>query len=130
MNLIHILVVDDDKMNCKVMMRYFRNSERISIHTAHSGDSALDFLSETKVNVDIVVSDQRMPGMTGYDLLSSIETHHPKIIRILTSASSEEISRIQREDQEAKRVHGFMEKPWNYRELEAQFIQQKEAFIA
>ena len=81
-----ILFVDDEANVLKSMLRIFRQ-ENYALLTASSGQEALTVLSENQVQV--VISDHRMPGMSGTDLLREIKKRHPATIRIMDQILSE-----------------------------------------
>lgn len=77
-----ILFVDDDK---RVLSGFFRNFNRdeFELYGAENGVEALSILNKTKI--DVIVSDQFMPGMSGVELLEAVRTSFPKTVRIMVS---------------------------------------------
>ncbi|WP_240538408.1 EAL domain-containing protein [Rhodoferax sp. PAMC 29310] len=81
-----ILVVDDEPNIVSSLKRLFRKDGH-QILTAGSGPEGLDVLSKHKV--DIIISDQRMPGMTGVEFLRAAKVNYPDTIRIVLSGYTE-----------------------------------------
>ena len=66
----HILIVDDDPLNRVVLENTLSDEYETSL--CDSGESALDFL---KIHsVDLIISDIKMPGISGYDLLEKLKS--------------------------------------------------------
>ena len=84
-----ILIVDDEIQILKSLSRIFFETD-YEILTAESGEAALRLLENSEVN--LVISDMRMPLMDGYELLSRIKESYPNIIRIILSGYTEETS--------------------------------------
>lgn len=83
-----VLFVDDEPPMLMALARAFRLEEFDAI-TAESADEALEVLESRSVSV--VISDYRMPGTNGVELLEMVNIRYPKIIRILlTGAASAE----------------------------------------
>ena len=82
-----ILFVDDETQILRSITRLFMDTE-YEVLTAESGAEALDIL-ETE-QVDVIVSDMKMPKMTGYELLSQVKKRFPNIVRIILSGFSDE----------------------------------------
>jgi len=70
-----ILIVDDDPGVRRALRRCLRG-ERYELITAESGDQALERIADGPV--DLVIADQRMPGMWGTDLLQEIRERSPR----------------------------------------------------
>ena len=77
-----ILVVDDDAENRGFMGRVFRNHYKLLV--AASGIEAIDLLKTHKV--DVIITDQRMPGMAGTEFLRKSIAIQPDCVRIILSA--------------------------------------------
>lgn len=79
-----ILYVDDERMACK----YFASAvgTDYEVLTALSADAAIDIVADPKNRVGVLVTDYRMPGRDGGDLLRQIEREYPHIVRILVTA--------------------------------------------
>jgi DNA-binding NtrC family response regulator len=71
---VRTLVVDDEEFMRKLMANILRKAG-MEVLTAESGEEALRVLQES--SCDVVVSDMRMAGMSGFDLLKRVKTHHP-----------------------------------------------------
>ena len=82
-----ILFVDDEAQILRSITRLFMDTE-YEILTAESGAEALDILEIEQV--DVIVSDMKMPKMTGYELLSQVKRKFPNIVRIILSGFSDE----------------------------------------
>lgn len=76
---VSILCIDDEPRVLKSMRAMFRKD--YDVHLANSGQDALDIIAEQ--NIRVVVSDQRMPEMTGVEVLTEIKQRSPATIRIL-----------------------------------------------
>jgi DNA-binding NtrC family response regulator len=74
-----ILFVDDERRVLTSMRAMFRRDYNVLL--ANSGEEALEILKAN--SVDVVVSDQRMPGMTGVDVLKAVKDLAPNTMRIL-----------------------------------------------
>jgi DNA-binding NtrC family response regulator len=111
-----ILYVDDERENLAVFRRHF--DEEFRLLTATSAAEALGMLSAEAGagrGIGVVVSDERMPGMTGTDLLAEVERRWPTIGRILLTAYSDRellLAAIQR-----GHVHDYVLKGWDGRDL-------------
>ena len=107
-----LLFVDDDQ---KVTQGIKRNLAELDyeIFTADSGQQALDILSKEQISV--VVSDEKMPGMTGAEFLSKVRDKYPDTIRIILTgqASLEATVKAINEGE----VYRFLLKPCNTTEL-------------
>ncbi len=81
----NVLIVDDDQAFLRLIQKDLEGfSESFNVLTAESGNSALDILKKTYVS--FIVSDLRMPGMDGFELLSGILKKFPDIpVYIMTS---------------------------------------------
>lgn len=101
-----ILFVDDEPnilSGLKRMLRSMRNEFELCF--AESGTEALEIMKSTEF--DVVVSDMRMPGMNGAQLLSKIQEIHPYSIRIMLTGQADEESVMQT----VGVVHQFLAKP-------------------
>jgi len=74
-----LLFVDDERRVLTSMRAMFRREYEVLL--ANSGDEAIDILADR--NVHVVVSDQRMPEMTGVELLATVKDEYPGSMRIL-----------------------------------------------
>ncbi|HEM46492.1 MAG TPA: response regulator, partial [Alphaproteobacteria bacterium] len=81
-----VLFVDDEVNILKALQRLLRN-EPITVLTASRPHEALDLLD--RADAQLVVSDQRMPEMSGVDLLSSVRERHPDIVRMMLTGYTE-----------------------------------------
>src|SRR5882672_833766 len=80
-----ILYVDDEPANLRAFTRAFRDAEFLGkIHTANSPDEGLTLLDREEIAV--IVSDQRMPIMSGTEFLARVVEVHPDAVRILLTA--------------------------------------------
>jgi len=83
-----ILFVDDEQNiidGLRRMLRPLRHEWRVAL--ANSGPEALEILE--KADFDVIVSDMRMPGMDGAQLLTLVKERHPDIVRIILSGFTE-----------------------------------------
>lgn len=82
-----ILIVDDEPSICTVICDYLR-LQGYSCASANAVDSALKIL-ETVTDVDCILSDIKMPGKTGLDLLRSVKSYWPEMAVILFTGNAE-----------------------------------------
>jgi two-component system, probable response regulator PhcQ len=107
-----ILLVDDEINVTEALKRSFRR-EPYTFVTATSGEAAQQILASQ--HVDVVVSDEQMPGMSGSEFLSKVRTQYPHTIRMILSgqASLESAVRAINEGE----VYRFFLKPCNPTDL-------------
>lgn len=82
-----ILLVDDEPNVLESIQRQLRN--RFEIRTAQSGDEALEVL-KVEGPFALIVSDMRMPGMTGVQLLSRVKDMYPDTVRIMLTGNADQ----------------------------------------
>ena len=107
-----ILLVDDEIENIQAFDLNFR--DKFTIDTALSGPEALAKLREREFAV--LISDQRMPGMTGVQLLEKTVDRHPYLIRIILTGYTDQESLIGAVNQ--GRIYAYITKPWRPEEIE------------
>nr|WP_143028925.1 EAL domain-containing protein [Massilia sp. PDC64] len=103
-----VLVVDDDPGVSSALRRLLRR-QGYRVLYASGGDEGLSLLALN--DVQVVISDQRMPGMTGIEFLSRVKQIHPKIIRIMLSGYTAVDAIIEATNSGA--VFRFHTKPWD-----------------
>jgi len=108
-----ILFVDDEERILNALKSIFR--ARYHVFTATSGDQAFEFLQ--KFRVHLIVSDQRMPGMLGVELLRRAKELSPNTVRILLTGYSD-LASIVGSINEGE-VYRFINKPWNNQDIQA-----------
>ena len=72
----HILVVDDEEIICQQLQRLYTYSG-YKVEVAHSGEAALERLE--KRDIDLMVTDVRLPGISGVDLTVEIKKNYPDV---------------------------------------------------
>ncbi len=107
-----LLFVDDEEGVLNSLRRIFMD-ENYTILTANSGDNALKILEEQQVN--LLISDHRMPGMTGAELLKVVRERWPETIRIMLTGYAD-VNSIMGAVKEGA-VYKFITKPWNDEDL-------------
>lgn len=118
-----VLFVDDEANILKAVQRLLRN-EPWQVLTASRGSEALEILDQTPAQV--VVSDQRMPEMSGVDLLQAIRERRPSIVRMMLTGYTEmnvAVEAINRGE-----IYRLITKPWNDEELKATLRQAFDHF--
>jgi HD-like signal output (HDOD) protein len=117
MNKKKILFVDDEPnilAGLRRMLRSMRNE--FDMFFAESGDAALALCAEEQF--DIVISDMRMPGMDGAQLLTLIQERHPQTIRIMLTGQADEDAIMRT----VGVVHQFLAKPCDPEKLKSVLI--------
>ncbi len=76
-----ILIVDDEKDNLQLLKRTLR--KKYNILTAGDGLEALEIVKAEGNNISLILSDQRMPRMTGTEFLAKVSETYPYIIKML-----------------------------------------------
>jgi DNA-binding NtrC family response regulator len=118
-----VLFVDDEGNILKAVQRLLRN-EPWEVLTASRGSEALEILERTPTQV--VVSDQRMPEMSGVDLLQAIRERRPNVVRMMLTGYTEmnvAVEAINRGE-----IFRLITKPWNDEELKATLRQAFDHF--
>ena len=110
---VSILFVDDEVRIVKLLNMMFRSLYQV--HTATSGAEALEIIA--RESIDIIVSDQRMPGMLGIDLLSQVRRISPATMRILLTGYTDLVAIIGAVNE--GEVYRFLNKPWNHDEIKS-----------
>jgi putative nucleotidyltransferase with HDIG domain len=86
--MLRILFVDDESSVLEAMQRTMRPMRmEWSMEFVLSGAAALDSLAKTPA--DVIVSDMRMPGMDGWQLLAEVKTLYPQTVRLVLSGHAE-----------------------------------------
>lgn len=86
-----IIFVDDEPNILQGLKRMLRSMRKeYELFFAEGGNAALEIMSTE--NIDVVVSDMRMPGMDGAELLTKIQELHPQTIRIMLTGQADEDS--------------------------------------
>src|SRR4051794_33909027 len=82
-----VLYVDDEE----TALKYFKRGmeKECPVFIANSGAAALAILEKEWATVGVVISDQKMPGQTGVEMLTAIRKRWPNMVRILITAYSE-----------------------------------------
>jgi len=109
-----ILVVDDEPDNLDLLYRTFYRE--FMVLRAENGPAALDILAN-EGDVAVIISDQRMPYMSGTEFLSLTATQYPDIIRIILTGYTDVEDLV--EAINAGKVFKYVTKPWNDAELKA-----------
>ncbi len=102
-----VLAVDDEKNVLSAIVRTLRTLE-VEIITADCGDAALKAMS--KKNVDVILTDMRMPGMTGAEFLIEAKKLQPHSQRILLTGYSDMESAIKAINEGG--ISSYLSKPW------------------
>jgi putative nucleotidyltransferase with HDIG domain len=108
-----ILFVDDEKNVLQSLKRLFMD-EDFEILLAGSGEEALDILIE-RPSIGLIVSDQRMPGLSGSEFLMRARTIAPDAIRILLTGYAD-INAVSDAVNKGG-IHKYITKPWKDEEL-------------
>jgi len=108
-----VLFVDDETLVLESLKRVAL-SKGYTVLTASNAEQAFGILAQTAV--DIVISDQKMPGMTGVAFLKKVKDRHPGIVRILLSGHAE-LDDAMAAINEAG-IYKFLQKPWGKEVLE------------
>lgn len=101
-----LLFVDDEPDIVDSLRRSFRKA--YTVLTATSGDEALEVLKTR--NIDLIISDQRMPGMTGDAMLAKAKELQPDAIRILLTGYSDLESLVKCVNEAG--IYKYITKPW------------------
>jgi len=116
-----ILFVDDERRILTSLKVIFRGD--YDVHTANSGQEAVTLMDA--VDFDVIVSDQRMPGMTGVDVLREARQRRPRAVRLLLTGYSD-LSAIIGSINEGE-IFRFVSKPWSNPDLRATIAAAVEA---
>lgn len=117
-----ILYVDDEANALKYFQRAI--APLANVLTATSVEEGKRILDEQAERIAVLVSDQRMPGAYGNELLSYAWDRHPHIVRILTTAYSELEHTVEAVNQ--GQIHRYIQKPWDIAALRMELKQALE----
>lgn len=108
-----MLVDDEENITASLVRLLCQDGYRVL--TANGADAALELLASNKVGV--ILTDQRMPKMTGVELLSRVKDLYPKTVRMVLSGYADLTSVTEAVNQGA--IYKFLTKPWNNEMLRA-----------
>jgi thioredoxin reductase (NADPH) len=111
-----LLAVDDDVSVLEAVVQDLRRQygAEYRVMRAASGQAALDTLTQVKARTEpvaLILSDQRMPGLTGVDFLERAREIYPDARRVLLTAYADTEAAIQAIN--SARIHYYLNKPWD-----------------
>lgn len=111
MNTFKLLYVDDERDNLFAFKAVFRRFYDVAV--AESGEEALEMVDQQAF--DLVISDQRMPGMTGVELFARMREEHPDTIRMVMTGYSDMQAIVDAINKGS--IYYYITKPWKAEEL-------------
>ena len=108
-----VLYVDDEVLSLKYFEKDFSSTFRVL--TAPNAQAAWNLIQAQPNEIGLVLSDQRMPGETGVELLTKIRRQYPQITRILVTAYSEISDAVDAVNDAG--IYRYISKPWELPEL-------------
>ena len=107
-----VLCVDDEQNILRAIKRALFSLD-VDLTLADSGEKALAVMKEKPIHV--VISDMKMPGMTGAELLEQVAAHYPDTFRVVLTGFADIDATIKAVNQ--GRIHRYLQKPWDNQEL-------------
>ena len=124
------LLIVDDEDNILRSLKRLLHRDGYQILTATQGKDALELLA--KYEVAVLMSDQRMPEMTGIELINKAKILYPDLVCLLLSGYTE--NRFVQDAEAKKNIYQFLSKPWDDKELctaiSKAFIQYESGLVA
>ncbi len=117
---ISVLYVDDEEGNLMAFKASFRRE--FEVHVANNAKDALAWLEENSPHV--VISDQRMPGMSGSEFLSVVRNRWPRVVRLLLTGFSDLQAVVDAINLGG--IHAYITKPWDPTDLKLRIEQAYE----
>ncbi len=114
---IHVLFLDDEEKVLNSIKRMFAN-EPYGVAVARNYLEAMEIISREKIKV--VLSDQRMPDISGVEFLRRVRVQYPDVVRILFTAYADLLAAEQAIN--VGEVFRFINKPWHQDELKATVV--------
>ena len=118
--------MDDEPNVLRSLERIFLDDDYV-IRTAGSGEEGLELLNEAE-QVQVVISDYRMPGMNGVEFLKEVFIRRPDTIRIVLSGYADTAAVVAAINE--GKIYKFIPKPWNDDELRVTVAKALEHFDA
>ena len=106
-----LMVVDDEPEVCNTVYHLLRR--RYNVFRAHSAAEGIELMS--KHEVEIILTDQRMPDVTGVEMLAKMKSKYPQAIRMLYTGYTDLESLVSAVNQ--GHVYRLISKPWYPEEL-------------
>jgi two-component system probable response regulator PhcQ len=119
-----ILYVDDEATSLKYFEKGF--CKEFNVFIASSAAEGWAIIEERHAEIGVVLSDQRMPGQTGVQLLERVRHNYPQIIRILATAYSDVDSAIAGVN--AGAIYRYISKPWDVPDLRVTLLRALQFF--
>jgi adenylate cyclase len=120
-----IMAVDDETAITKALQRLFRK-ETYRILSASSAHEGLDLLKNSEKPVSLIISDQRMPEISGSQFLEQSRKIFPNAIRFLLTGYSDMDAVVDAINKGG--IHRYLSKPWNDEDLKLQVRQSLEQY--
>lgn len=120
-----IMVVDDETAIIKALQRLF-HKENFRILTASSAHDGLDLLKSSEKPVSLIITDQRMPQMSGNQFLEQSRKIFPNAVRFLLTGYSDMDAIVDAVNRGG--IHRYLSKPWNDEDLKLQVHQSLEQY--
>jgi signal transduction histidine kinase len=108
----NLLVIDDEEEILKALTRQFRR--RYTVHTAMSAADGYRIMTETPIQV--IISDQRMPGMNGAEFFGRVKAEYPDAMRLLLTGYAD-IQAVIAAINDGN-IYRYVVKPWDPVELD------------
>lgn len=109
---LRVLCVDDESNILRAIKR-MAHRQPYELITASSGAEALEIMAQKTIN--LIVSDMKMPQMSGPELLQAVAEQYPDTYRIVLSGYSDMEAAIKAVNK--GKIHRFLQKPWQNQEL-------------
>ncbi|GAB2693940.1 HD domain-containing phosphohydrolase [Aliiglaciecola aliphaticivorans] len=103
----------DDEVNILKSLKRLLYKQNYQLLLAESGAKALEVMAQNKI--DLIISDMKMPGMSGAELLQKVAELTPDCHRILLTGYSDMESTIDAVNK--GKIHRYLQKPWNNEEI-------------
>jgi response regulator RpfG family c-di-GMP phosphodiesterase len=120
----HTILCVDDEPNILQSLKRLLRREGYSMLLASSGEEAFKLLEENEVH--LIISDQRMPQMSGTDFLASVKEKYPDVLRVILTGYTDVDSIT--ESINKGHIYKFFLKPWNDNNLKLEIRQALEQY--
>ncbi len=122
-NKIRVLFVDDEVHNLEAFKATYRRE--FQVFTCLNVPEALELLKTEPM--EIILSDQRMPGMTGVEFFEEIQEKMPEVMRILITGYAD--INIVVDAVNKGKIFKYIQKPWNNDQLKESILEAYEVYL-